>query len=513
MKVMNCAAYTRKSSEEGLDQAFNSLDAQRESCEAYILSQKSEGWVLVPDHYDDGGFSGGNTERPALKALLADIEAGKIQVVVVYKIDRLSRSILDFTQMIDWFDRKGVQFAAVTQRVSTTDAAGRMNLNILMSFSQYEREIAGERIRDKVAAAKRKGKYCGGVPILGYDVNPERNKLLVNPAEAKAVEFAFRRFLQLGSVRTVANELNMQGYHTKKWNTKKGTTHGGVVWNTSHLYRMLNNHTYIGEVIHKNKHYPGEHEAIIPLDIWTQTQELLKRNSNNPGKRPNERSVSTLRSVLRCGHCDGAMGVTYTNRHKRRYTYYMCSKDSKRAIHTCPIRRVSAGDIEKVVVQQMGAIFRTPLMVSNVYQKAKAMETLERERLEIQLSELEQSVVDQHEVMCLLLTGPGNKKALLAQATQRVQETQAQRDEVNQRYTSLVLNNLSEASIVESFQTMDVFWKNLHPAEQNRIVHTLIEMIEIQETGLNITFKTKGMEGLVNDLSGIACAQQQRSAQ
>ncbi len=220
IRKVRCAIYTRKSSEEGLDMEFNSLDAQRESCAAYIASQKAEGWVPVPDHYDDGGFSGGNLERPALKRLLADIEAGLVDVVVVYKIDRLSRSLMDFSKLVEVFDRNGVTFVSVTQSFNTTTSMGRLTLNILLSFAQFEREVIGERIRDKFAASRRKGMWMGGVPPLGYDVI--NRKLVVNAAEADLVRHIFRRFLQVGSATLLVKELNVAGLHTKSWITQDG---------------------------------------------------------------------------------------------------------------------------------------------------------------------------------------------------------------------------------------------------------------------------------------------------
>jgi DNA invertase Pin-like site-specific DNA recombinase len=237
-KTLHCAIYTRKSHEEGLDQEFNSLDAQRESAETYIESQKLQGWKVLPDRYDDGGYSGGTMERPGLQRLLVDIDAGKIDVIVVYKIDRLSRALLDFTKMVEMFNEAGVSFVSVTQQISTTDSTGRMMLNVLMTFAQYEREVIAERIRDKVSAAKRRGKYCVGVAILGYDVDRENKKLVVNNEEAQVVQYIFRRFIQLGSAKKMGRELNDQGYRTKSWTTKKSKVRKGVKWNTGHIYRQ-----------------------------------------------------------------------------------------------------------------------------------------------------------------------------------------------------------------------------------------------------------------------------------
>ena len=254
-KLINCAIYTRKSHEEGLEQ-----------------DQRLQGWRALPDRYDDGGFSGGTMERPGLQRLLTDVDAGKVDVIVVYKIDRLSRSLLDFMKMIERFNEQGVSFVSVTQHFNTTDPTGRMFLGILITFAQYEREVIAERIRDKVAAAKRRGKYCGGPAILGYDVDRERKKLLVNAEEAPLVKHIFRRFTHLGSAKSLAAEINEQGYRTKSWTTKKGKHRPGSPWNTGHIYRLLGNRLYMGEVVHKGKRYPGEQEAIVSKGLWEKVQ-------------------------------------------------------------------------------------------------------------------------------------------------------------------------------------------------------------------------------------------------
>lgn len=252
---LRCAIYTRKSSEEGLDMEFNSLDAQREACEAYIASQRSEGWVATRERYDDGGFSGGTLERPGLKQLLADIDDGLIDVVVVYKIDRLSRSLMDFSKLVEIFDRNGVTFVSVTQSFNTTTSMGRLTLNILLSFAQFEREVIGERIRDKVAASRKRGIWMGGYVPLGYDV--QDRKLLVNDDEAASVRRIFERFVELGSATVLARELRRDGFRNKQ----------GTLIDKGYLYRLLNNRVYRGEAVHKGKAYPGEHDAIIDNDL------------------------------------------------------------------------------------------------------------------------------------------------------------------------------------------------------------------------------------------------------
>ena len=355
---VRCAIYTRKSSEEGLDQDFNSLDAQREAAEAMVASQKNEGWMLLPDRYDDGGFSGGTIERPALQRLLRDVEAGKLDCIVVYKVDRLSRSLLDFTKLIELFDRCKVSFVSVTQQFNTTTSIGRLTLNILLSFAQFEREIIGERIRDKVAAAKRKGKHCGGTPILGYDLKD--GKLVVNATEAKLARLIFERFCQVGSSLLLTRELNLQGHKTKSWSTRKGKKRLGHAWNKSHIYRLLNNRKYLGEVTHKGQVYPGEHDAIISRSLWDKVHSILGENHRARAAKTRAATPALLKGLIRCGHCGASMGVTFTRKAGRMYRYYLCLKAAKSGYDACPVKSVAAGDIEEAVMEQLRQVFRAP---------------------------------------------------------------------------------------------------------------------------------------------------------
>ena len=267
-----CAVYTRKSSEEGLEQEFNSLDAQREAGFAYIASQKSEGWIALPDHYDDGGISGGTLERPALQRLLRDMEAGLIDVIVVYKIDRLSRALTDFAKLVDVFERHNVTFVSVTQQFNTTTSMGRLTLNILLSFAQFEREVIGERIRDKFAASRRKGMWMGGWPPLGYEV--ETRKLVLVEREAALVRRIFDRFAKTGSALLVARELNTAGEVTKQRQCANGTR-GGRPWTKGAVYKVLANRIYLGEAVHKGVAYPGEHVAIIDQRTWDKAHTVM----------------------------------------------------------------------------------------------------------------------------------------------------------------------------------------------------------------------------------------------
>jgi len=367
------AIYTRKSTEEGLDQEFNSLDAQRESAELYIASQRHNGMVLVPDRYDDGGYSGGTLERPALQRLLKDVECGKVQCIVVYKIDRLSRSLLDFTRLVDLFERHGASFVSVTQQFSTTNSMGRLTLNILLSFAQFEREIIGERIRDKIAAAKRKGKYTGGPCVLGYDVDRDNHRLFVNAQEAELVRHIFLRFIETGNVREIVKDLNARGLKTKSWVTGSGRSREGVPWNTAFVYRILHNHLYVGEINHKGNVYPGEHEAIITRSQWDKAQALLAENDRTNGNRCRDRHEALLRGILKCGHCGCGMTNSYARKNGRQYRYYLCMNALKKGYANCPMKTVPAGDIEGMVLGHLREVFRSPDIIAQAYREAQCL--------------------------------------------------------------------------------------------------------------------------------------------
>ncbi len=346
-KARRCAVYTRKSSEEGLEQDFNSLQAQREACEAFIKSQASEGWRLVKTAYDDGGLSGGTMERPALKRLLADIGEGLVDVVVVYKVDRLTRSLADFAKMVELFDAHGASFVAVTQQFNTTTSMGRLTLNVLLSFAQFEREVTGERIRDKIAASKRKGMWMGGVPPLGYDVHDRR--LVISPAEADTVRHIYERYLSLGCVRRLSKELEQRGIHSKVRLSRNGVKSGGCRFSRGALYELLANPIYIGEIRHKQERHPGQHEAILPRDLWEKVQQRLSENGAR-GRGSSNRSV-TSPLVGKLFDADGQpLYVQGAAKGRRRYRYYVSkslvngsARDNRRSW------RLSAPELERAV--------------------------------------------------------------------------------------------------------------------------------------------------------------------
>ena len=351
---LRCAIYTRKSSEEGLEQEFNSLHAQREACEAYIASQKSEGWALVRDQYDDGGVSGGTLERPGLKQLLADIEDGLVDVVVVYKIDRLSRALMDFSKLVEVFDRNGVTFVSVTQSFNTTTSMGRLTLNILLSFAQFEREVTAERIRDKVKASRMKGMWMGGYVPLGYDVC--NRKLVINEAEATTVRRAFEGFVEIGSATVLARELRRDGFRNKQ----------GTLIDKGYLYRLLNNRVYRGEAMHKGTAYPGEHEAIIDARLWEQVHDILGESPRKRANNSRTQSPALLKGLIFTAN-GAAMTPSSTKKGSRRYSYYVSTDVLKnREIDEQVPSRLAADTVESAVVQEIRRVLRTPETTAQV---------------------------------------------------------------------------------------------------------------------------------------------------
>ncbi len=360
VRKLRCAVYTRKSTEEGLDREFNSLDAQRDACEAYVASQRAEGWLLVPDRYDDGGVSGGTLERPALQRLLRDIEQGLVDVVVVYKIDRLSRSLMHFARLVEVFDAHGVTFVSVTQSFNTTTSMGRLTLSILFSFAQFEREVIGERVRDKIAASKARGMWMGGSVPLGYAVRDR--KLAVDEAEAARVRRVFEGFAATGSATRLVPMLRADGVLTKT----------GRPFDKGSVYKLLNNRTYLGEVAHKGQAYPGEHQAIVPQELWDAAHAVLRESPRVRANRNRSQAPALLRGLI-FGPDGRAMSPTHTRRRGKLYRYYVSQAVLKgSAGDDWPVRRLPAAEVEAAVVDQVRALLRQPEVVVGTWLAAKA---------------------------------------------------------------------------------------------------------------------------------------------
>ncbi|MEQ9518448.1 MAG: recombinase family protein [Parvibaculum sp.] len=351
-KKLRCAIYTRKSTEEGLDQDFNSLQAQRESCAAYVISQTHEGWNALDKLYDDGGFSGGNMDRPGLQQLMSDIEAGRIDIVVVYKVDRLTRSLADFAKLVEVFDKHSVSFVSVTQAFNTTSSMGRLTLNVLLSFAQFEREVTAERIRDKFKASKEKGMWMGGRPVLGFDIKDR--KLIPNPNEIDRARYIFKTYLEVGSAMVLKERLDQEGIASKQWVTQKGKQAGGKPFTRGSLYGLLSNPIYVGKIRHKDKIYDGQHEAILDQSLWDRVQALLAKNRVVELNKKRAKSPSLLAGIL--AQEDGRpFKPSHSNKNgvKRRYYRH-------------PSCTLPSNEIENVVLSQIKQLLSTPSQLAEI---------------------------------------------------------------------------------------------------------------------------------------------------
>lgn len=499
---VRCAIYTRKSTEEGLDQEFNSLDAQRESAEAFVKSQTHEGWECLPTRYDDGGYTGGNIERPALKQLLADIEKGGVDCVVVYKVDRLSRSLLDFTKMMEAFGKHGVTFVAFTQQINTANPMGRLMLNVLMSFAQFERELISERTRDKIAAARRKGKWAGGHPILGYDIDPRGFKLVVNEEEARRVRAIFELYLEHEALMPVVGELERRGWLNKRWTTRKGQERGGKPFTKTSLHKLLTNVAYTGQVRFKSEIHPGEHEGIVATDVWQRTQAVLGRNGRTGGALVRNRFGSFLKGLLRCVPCDCAMVPSHTTREgKKRYRYYTCCGAQKRGWHTCPSKAIPAGQIESFVVEQIRGIGRDQALVNQIFAQTNQLANGRLAELQAEQKSLSAEMArwnDQVRQLSGELNPDQSNGSILdrlADIHERIRGSERRLGEVRMDLDALKRGEIDEGEVRRLLAEFDPLWQALTPREQGRLVQLLINRIDYDgaKKKVAITFQDHGL--------------------
>ena len=502
--VLRCAIYTRKSTDENLDSDFNSLDAQRESGEHFIQSHARENWVIVSERYDDGAYSGATMERPALQRLIADIEAGKVDCVITYKLDRLSRSLADFTRMMEFFKERDITMVSVTQAFNTNTSSGTLMTNLLMTFASYEREVIAERIRDKVAASKKRGKYMGGVPPLGYDVDRERKRLVVNTEEAALVRFIFRRYLQLRSAVALIKELNGKGLTTKSWVTKKGVHRQGRPWNQSHIYRMLDNPIYLGKVKHKDQVYPGEHEPIIEQSLWDEVRESIGSEGKSGARHT--RTPALLKGIITCGHCDTGMGVTYTKKGGKRYRYYLCRKATKSSYDACPIRSVPAGDIENLVLMQVRRILSTPEIVAETFRQVSRRETATREELESRAAELRDELTTLRSAAKRLREAGNGSSELVAEELagieSKIENLSGELAGIETEREFHDDHPLSERDLADELGRLDGLWEELFPGERARMISLLVDEVVVSESGIDIALRTDGVEGLALEMKG-----------
>ena len=508
---VRCAIYTRKSTEEGLAQEFNSLDAQRESGEAYIASQKSDGWVALPDRYDDGGFSGGNMDRPALDRLMADIEAGKIDCVVVYKVDRLSRSLMDFARIMEVFERRQVSFVSVTQHFNTTHSMGRLTLNILLSFAQFEREIIGERIRDKIAAQRRKGKWAGGVPVLGYDVDRSGPSphLVVNATEAPRVRQIFDLYLQRGSLLTTVQELARRGWHNKRRTTTAGVAVGGKPFDKTSLYALLTNPIYVGKIVHKTNTYDGEHPPIVAAETFKKVGDKLQRNRRAGSPEVRNRYGALLRGLLRCKCCERTMVHTFagkTGKMGQQYRYYTCTNSIKRGRGECKAGSIPAVEIERFVVEQARGMARDPALQADVLSEARSHAEREIALLERERADLERAATRHHaEVRKLAISGASDPMttARIAESHGSIQSGERRLREITAQVDELRRDQPQPQDVTDALTDFDAVWDRLSPREQARLLAVLIQRVDYDAMAgtVAVTFHSTGIDALTTRLA------------
>jgi site-specific DNA recombinase len=498
--TVRCAIYTRKSTDEGLDQTFNTLDAQRDAAEAFIRSQRGEGWVALPDHYDDGGYTGANMDRPALQKLLQDVRDGLVDCVMVYKVDRLTRSLLDFARIMEVLDKYGASFVSVTQQFNTTSSLGRLTLNILLSFAQFEREMIAERTKDKMSAARRKGRWVGGIPMLGYDLSDCGAALVVNEDEAARVGAIFDLYLEHGSLMPVVQELNRRGWRMKQWTTRKGMVAGGQAFTKNRLYNLLTNMVYIGKVEYGGQVYEGEHAAIVDPDIWQRVQDRLRFNSKTGGRQIRNKYGAVLKGILRCASCEAGMVHTYTQKAPNKlYRYYVCVNAHQKGYNQCPTRSVSAPVIEQAVVDQIRGIAANPDVVAEVVrqlddQRVAGIEGLEREKrvMEKELQRLGEEIAGLVRMNGKLATDR------IADLQDRAAVLERQLREVRDRLAESVGQTVDIASVRKTLREFDGVWSEMTPREQEKFVKTLVERVSYDgATGtVTVGFRTAGIRQL-----------------
>ncbi|NJO55652.1 MAG: recombinase family protein [Rhodospirillales bacterium] len=501
-----CAIYTRKSSEEGLDQEYNSLDAQRDAAEAFIISQKAEGWTVLPERYDDGGYSGGSMERPALERLLRDIDTGGIDCVVVYKVDRLSRSLMDFARIMQVFEAKQVSFVSVTQQFNTTHSMGRLTLNILLSFAQFEREIIGERIRDKLAAQARKGKWTGGAPVLGYDVDRSgpSPRLVINAREAARVRDIFRMYLEEAALLPVVKELAHRGWINKQRVTKKGQHLGGRSFDKSTLYQLLTNPIYTGKMRYKDELHAGEHEPIIDPAVFDQVQQQLKQNSRTGGAEVRNKYGALLRGLLRCKCCGTAMSHTFNSgRGRTFYRYYRCTHAIKNGSDVCSSGMLPAGEIERVVVDEVRGLAKDEVLLARVINDAQVVIEGELVAARRDLDDLRQERERHHrELQQLTTSGKSSADVTerLADLQTRLLASDQRLPKLNARILALEGQTITQVQARAVFADFDSLWQSLIPREQARLLKLLISAVEYDgDAGtVSVTFRPTSIRSLIN---------------
>jgi site-specific DNA recombinase len=501
---VRCGIYTRKSTDEGLDQAFNTLDAQREAAESFINSQRQEGWLALSQKYDDGGYTGANMERPALKRLLTDIQSGAVNCVVVYKVDRLSRSLLDFARIMEILDKHGATFVSVTQQFNTTSSMGRLTLNVLLSFAQFEREMISERTRDKMGAARRKGKWVGGNPVLGYDVAPQGGSLVVNQEEAKRVREIFALYLELGSLIPVVEELERRGWRMKSWTTRERRQAGGKAIAKNSLYNLLTNMIYVGKVEFGGQVYQGEHERVVDDQTWNRVQTALNRNGRRGGRSIGNKYAALLKGLVRCASCDVGMIHTYVNKKDRLYRYYVCVKAHQRGWAQCETRSVSAQALEDAVVEQLRGVGRNSTVLREVVRQIDMHRRKESTEVETEKSTIEGELKRIGQDMKRTVSAAGTASSAdvatrrLAELQDRVSHLTARLAEIRQQLTAMEADGVDVQDVESALGDFGHLWEQLSTWEKERFIGALVEQVRYDgKTGtVTLGFRSRGIKDL-----------------
>ena len=493
---IRCAIYTRKSVTMGLEQEFSSLDAQREAAEAYIKSQASEGWSMVPEVFSDGGFSGGTIERPALKELLAAVRRGEVDCIVVYKVDRLSRSLLDFTRIMEVLEQHNCNFVSVTQQLNTTNSMGRLTLNILLSFAQFEREIISERTRDKIIAARKKGKWTGGCPMLGYDIGTDK-KLYVNPQEARVVKRIFDLYIRHEAMLSVVTECKKQGWLTKAWTTRSGKQMGGKHFNKPRVYALLTNPIYTGKVRVGKLTADGEHEAIIDEETFEKVRTILTRNNQNGGVKVRNKHGALLKGLLYDARSGYAMAHTFTKKGNKLYRYYVNVMAAKEGWDSCETTSIPANEVEAFVVQQIRCIGQDRKLQEAVldevvhdFEVRKRDLEAERKKTFKRLSKLSDDIKE---------SANCEDASRIRYLREKSAQTEEHLNRTIEEISRIDSEKLNQSEVITAMNNFDPCWEQMASRERCRLLELIIEKVLVDTTAgkLAIQFRPAGIKTLL----------------
>ncbi len=500
--IIRCAIYTRKSTEEGLDRDINSLSVQRQACEDYIRSRASDGWTLAAEQYDDGGWSGATIKRPAFQRLLADVEAKRIDCVIVHRVDRLSRSLLDFARLMHYFQERGVAFISVSQNFSTADPVGRLTLNLLATFAEFEREMISARTKSTVHAARRRGRWTGGFIPLGYDL--QDGHLVVNEAEAHQVRALFEIYMETSSLTCTVEEVTRRGLTMKTGAHQNGSPRSGRPFDKPSLLRVLRNPIYAGLTRCNGGLAHGEHDAIIAKETWQRVQGRLTRNGSAGYQGEHENSDALLKGLLRCGACGSRMSPTYTVKSNRRYHYYICQSVAKKGARTCPRGRVAANKIEQQVIEHIRTIARDPLLVSETVRQVKAQLEAKVKALESESKSLRKELQYAKASLTRLVRRrngqAGGLADQIASVDQRIRAAEQRLSEVERDCTAAKQQEIDEGAVAALLTRFEPLWDALWPAERSRILGLLLEGIvyDGRDGSLAVKLRPDGI-GALND--------------